>query len=379
MAGRVTIAGALAQRPGVAGHAAVFVHWLLGFRRLGWDVLFVDRLEPALDEGLQARWLADVLDGAGLSGCWSGLADGGAAGRSRREVAEHIRTSDLLIDVMGYLGNDVAAAAKRRVFLDIDPGFPQMWRALGLHDAFAGYDDVVTVGTRVGEPDCGVPTGGLRWITTLPPVDLASWPVTDPPAGGAFTSVATWRGPFGPVDFDGHRYGLRVHEFRRFLDLPQRTRERLEVALSIDAGDEADRDALIGAGWTLTDPAEGGRDLDAYRAYIGASRAELTIAKGMYVDTRSGWFSDRSACYLASGRPVVAQDTGFGDALPAGDGLLAFSTPDEALAGVEAVAADTPRHARAARALAEEHLDAPRVVERLLRRLDDARLPDSPA
>ena len=371
MAGRVTIAGAVAQRPGVAGHAAVFVHWLAGFRRLGWDVLFVDRLEPTVDAGLQARWLAEVFDGADFAGCWAGLTDSGSVGLPRREVAEHVRASELVIDVMGYLGDDaVAERARRRVFLDIDPGFPQMWRELGLHDAFAGYDDVVTVGTRVGGPDCAVPTGGLPWITTLPPVDVASWPASDPPADGAFTSVATWRGPFGPVDFDGHRYGLRVHELRRFVELPRRTDERLEIALSIDAGDEQDRIALLEAGWRLADPAEIGRDIAAYRAYLRASRAELTVAKGMYVDTRSGWFSDRSACYLASGRPVLAQDTGFDEALPAGDGLLAFSTPDEALAAIEDVAEDLPRHARAARALAEEHLDAPRVVERLLGRLD---------
>ena len=375
MPGRVTIAGAVAQRPGAAGHASVFVQWLLGFRRLGWDVLFVDRLDPAAgDEEAQARWLAEVLGGAGLDGCWSALRDGGPpAGRSREDVLAHVRSSDLLLNVMGYLDDEeLMSAAPRRVFLDIDPGFPQMWRALGLHDAFAGHDAFVTVGTRVGRADCDVPACGLDWIGTLPPVDVASWPVAEAPGDGALTTVATWRGPFGPVDYEGRRYGLRVHEFRRFLDLPERTGRRFEVALSIDDGDHADRDALVEAGWSLADPAAAAGDLDAYRDYLARSAAEFTIAKGMYVDTRGGWFSDRSACYLASGRPVVAQDTGFGDALETGEGLLAFSTPEEAAGAVAAVDAEPGRHRAAARALAEEHLDAPRVVDRLLGRLGTA-------
>ena len=371
MSDRVTIAGALAQRPGVGGHAAVFVHWLRGFRRLGWDVLFVDRLDPSSDASAQERWLADVMEAAGIGDRWAALGpDGACAGRPRAEVLEHLRGSALLLNVMGYLDDpDLLAAAPRRVFLDLDPGFPQMWRALGLHDAFAGHDDVVTVGTRVGLPGSTVPTCGLDWIHTLPPVDLEHWPAGRDAPNGAFTSIATWRGPFGPVDFAGHRYGLRVHEFRRFLDLPSRTGVALEVALSIDSGDAADRDAVAGAGWVLADPRAVAADLSAYRAYIERSAAELSIAKQMYVDTCGGWFSDRSACYLAAGRPVVAQDTGFGDALPVGEGLLRFATADEATDAVDEVRAGWHAHARAARALAEEHLDAPRVVERLLSNL----------
>jgi len=365
---RVTIAGALAQRPGVGGHAAVFVQWLLGFRRLGWEVLFVDRLEPALDARSQERWLAAVLDGAGLAGCWAALTAGGkTVGRRRAEVTDHVRSSELLINVMGYLHDeDLLAEASRRVFLDIDPGFPQMWRALGLHDAFAGHHDFVTVGTRVGQPRCDIPTCGLRWIATLPPVDLQSWPVAGRAGSGGFTSVAAWRGPFGPVDFAGRRYGLRVHEFRRFTALPERCGERFEVALDIDAADEPDRQALLAAGWRLVDPRDAAGDLDAYRAYVGGSAAEIGVAKNMYVDSHSGWFSDRSACYLAAGRPVLAQDTGFGGALPVGDGLLAFSSLDDAVAGVEEITARADRHAAAARELAEAHLDAPRVVGALL-------------
>ena len=372
MGDRVTIAGALAQRPGVGGHASVFVQWLLGFRRLGWDVLFVDRLEPALDAQAQARWLAAVLDEAGLEGCWAALtASGETVGRRRADVVDHVRASELLVNVMGYLDDEeLLAAAPRRVFLDIDPGFPQMWRSLGLHDAFAGHDDLVTVGTRLGRPGCAVPTCGLRWVPTLPPVDIESWPVTDVPSHGAFTSIATWRGPFAPVDFGGRRYGLRVHEFRRFVDLPGRSGARFEVALSIDAADEEDRQALLTAGWRVADPRQAAPDIAAYRTYLIGSTAEFGVAKNMYVDTRSGWFSDRSACYLAAGRPVLAQDTGFGEALPVGDGLLRFSSLDDAVAGVEDIIARTARHAAAAREVAEAHLDAPKVVGALLAELE---------
>lgn len=367
MADRVTIAGAVAQRPGVAGHAAVFVHWALGFKRLGWDVLFVDRFDPGTDADAQRQWMQTVFDGAGLDGCWAVLGeDGTAIGRPRQEVVDHARDSELLLNVMGYLDDEeVLAAARRRVFLDIDPGFGQMWRDLGLADVFAGHDDFVTVGLGLAAGTSRIPSCGLDWIGALPPVDVASW---EPGEGDGerFTSVATWRGIFAPVEHEGHLYGLRVHEFRKLFELPRRTSERFEIALSIDPWDEADLAALREHGWQLEDPAEVARDPHAYATYVRGSKAELNIAKSMYVDTHSGWFSDRSACYLAAGRPVLAQDTGFSAHLPTGDGLLAFATLDEAAAGADDVAARLARHREAARELAREHLDAPVVVQRLL-------------
>jgi hypothetical protein len=198
---------------------------------------------------------------------------------------------------------------------------------------------------------------------------VESWPATELPSRGAFTSIATWRGPFGPLDFDGRRYGLRVHEFRRFMEVPARSGARFELALSIDAADERDRQVLLAAGWQIADPREAARDIAAYHGYVNRSAAEFGVARNMYVDTRGGWFSDRSACYLAAGRPVLAQDTGFGSALPVGDGLLAFSSLDEAVAGVEDIVAHTDRHAAAAREIAEAHLDAPKVVGALLAEL----------
>jgi hypothetical protein len=253
------------------------------------------------------------------------------------------------------------------VFLDIDPGFGQMWKALGLYDVFAGHDRCVSVGMNLGRDGCLVPGLGIEWIPTLPPVELGCWPAV--PRGEHLTSVATWRGPFGPIAYRGRVYGLRVHEFRRFFELPRRTRTTFRMALEIDPADRADLARLAEHGWGLVDPRSVAADPVAYREFIQGSAAELNVAKGLYVETRGGWFSDRSACYLASGKPVIAQDTGFAETLPAGAGLLAFTTLDEAAAAIEDVLGDYRRHARAAREMAEEHFAADRVIRRLLTRL----------
>jgi hypothetical protein len=381
MAETIIVAGSLAQRPGNGGHATVFLQYMLGFRSLGYDVLFLDRLEPGMcidgsgrptefERSENVRYLAAVMEGAGLGGCWSVRYDDGAvtAGLDRRVVVERAQRSVLLVNVMGYLDDEeLLAAAPITAFLDVDPGFGQMWRALGLHDAFVGHDHYVTVGSRVGTPGCVVPGGGIEWITTLPPVAIDDWPATSPPGGPTrFTTIATWRGPFGPIEYDGHVYGLRVHEFRKFLDLPGRIRAAFEVALDIDESDAADRRRLVDGGWLLADPRLVASDPFEYRRYINGSSAELMIAKNMYVDTRGGWFSDRSACYLAAGRPVLAQDTGFGDVLPIGDGIVVFSTTDEAVAGADEIIGNYDHHARAARELAVEHLAATTVLVKLL-------------
>jgi hypothetical protein len=375
----IILAGALAQRPWRGGHAWVFLQYLLGFRRLGWDVLFVDRLDrdmcvdeagrtTGLASSVNLRFLADLMERFGLADSWALLHDGEekVVGTSRSELLERARRSAMLVNVMGYIDDEeLLAAVPLRVFLDIDPGFGQMWHQLGLADVFAGHDRYVTVGLRVGSPGCTVPSCDLDWVTTLPPVELSDWPAVNE-RGERFTSVASWRGPFGPIEFQGRRYGLRVHEFRRFIELPALSPATFEVALDIDEADAADRSRLEQHGWRLVDPLAAAADPWRYRDYVQGSSAELMIAKNLYVDTHSGWFSDRSACYLASGKPVLAQDTGLGGRLPHGEGLLTFSTLEEAVAGSEAISLDYKRHSRAARAVAEEHLAAERVLPRLL-------------
>jgi hypothetical protein len=217
-----------------------------------------------------------------------------------------------------------------------------------------------------------VPDNGLHWITTPQPVILDQWPVCPPGDGRRFTSIASWRGAYGPIDYEGRRYGLRVHEFRKFADLPRATDAHFELALDIHPAETADLDLLEDRGWALVDPLAVGDTTDSYRRYIEGSNAEFMVAKGMYVESRSGWFSERSICYLATGRPVLAQDTGLGDLLPVGEGLITFSTLDEAAAGVEEIRSDPERHARAAREIAVEHFDSDKVLGRLLEQLEVA-------
>lgn len=380
----IVIAGAFAQKPGRGGHSWVFLQYLLGFRKLGWDVTFVDRLDAgvAVDEkgspspiehSWNVRYTADVMTRFGLGERYAVLhGDGDSIGLPRAEVVARVRRSAALVNVMGFLKDDeILGAAPKRVFLDIDPGFGQMWRSLGLHDAFAGHDVHVTIGEHIGRADCTVPSCGVSWLTTRQPVVLDYWPAS--PAAAEMTAptttVATWRGAYGPVEYGGQRYSLRAHEFRRFAALPRDTRRPFTIALDIHPADTADKSLLDANGWTLVDPMDAAGDPWRYQRFIRTSSSELMVAKGMYVTSRSGWFSDRSACYLASGKPVLAQDTGLADLLPTGEGLVTFSTPEEAAEGVRGIAADYPRHSRAARAVAEEFFDSSTVLRSLTEKL----------
>jgi hypothetical protein len=377
-ANTMVVAGAMAQRPYCGGHTWVFLQYLLGFQRLGWDVLFVDQLDPetcsddmgrpcGFEESVQRAYFRRVMKGFGLDRSSSLLCDGiGSEGLSREEVISWTRHSSMLLNVMGFLRDEaILEAAPRRVFLDIDPGYPQMWLELGLADVLSGHDQFVTIGENIGGLDCAIPTCGLTWLTTRPPIVLDRWPVSKA-AGDHFTSIATWRGAYGPINYKGTTYGQRVHEFRRFKDLPVLTGAPFELALAIHPSERADLDLLGAGGWSLTDPKAVAGDPWSYRDYVRRSKAELMVAKGMYVKTRSGWFSDRSVCYLASGKPVLVQDTGIRDLLPVGDGILSFATLEEARAGVEEISGDYPRHAEAARKMAEEHFDSDRVLSHLL-------------
>ena len=228
----------------------------------------------------------------------------------------------------------------------------------------AEHDAFVTVGANIGSDDCAVPTCGLHWIPTRPPVVLEHWPRATAPRLG-FTTVASWRGAFAPVDYHGHTYGLRVHQFRRFAELPDRTGKTFDVALDIHPAEEPDLALLAKYGWRLLDPLDAAGEPESFARFVAESAAEFMVAKGMYVDTRGGWFSDRSACYLACGRPVLAQQTGL-DAYPTGLGLVPFSTLDDAIGAVESITATYDRHAAAARELAEAYFDSDLVLTQLI-------------
>lgn len=374
------IAGSVAQGSRYGGHVWVFLQYLLGLRRLGFDVLLIDRVEPQMfvgsptrDGGVAAalRRLSGALERHGLGDCFAVLDGTGEsiAGVSRAEAIARARRSEFLLNVMGFLSDpELLEAAPRRVFLDIDPGFPQMWWELGLADVFAGHERFVTVGALVGSPGCRVPECGIEWAHTRPPVVLDLWPATPAPSAceRRFLSIGAWRGPFAPIDFEGETYGLRVHEFRGLAALPRRTGARFDAALDIDPADDADAALLRDAGWRLLDPGPSTCDPLAYRELLARSGAELMVAKGIYARSRGGWFSDRSACFLASGRPVLALDTGFSEVLPVGCGLLAFHSVESAVEGARAIMDDYDEHARGARELAEECFDSDRVLSQLV-------------
>jgi hypothetical protein len=282
-------------------------------------VLFLDRLEPEMsqdkagtrvpiEQSWNVRYFCDVMQAFGFEADYALFFNNGETtiGLSRQRVLERVAASVALINVMGFFSDgEILAAAPRRVFLDIDPGFGQMWQASGLHDTFRGHDAYATIAENIGTPECTIPTCGLPWITTRQPVVLSEWPAVNGSHATprAITSVASWRGSYGPVDYQGTTYGLRVHEFRKFASLPRLTGDRFELALDIHPTEVRDLELLRGNGWVLIEPRTAAADPARYRDYIRSSAAELMIAKGMYVQTHSGWFSDRSACYLeAAGR-----------------------------------------------------------------------------
>jgi hypothetical protein len=368
---RILLSGMVAGDPRQGGASWAVLQYLAGLEELGHEVILVepvavDALDPT---GEVVRYFESLP-----------LIEGRAALLDREsertvgvpypELLEFARGADLLLNVSGMLRDErLLEPIPARAFLDLDPGFNQVWEATGAGMGFDLHTHFATVGVRVGAEDCSIPTLGRTWIPTLPPVALAHWPAADaPPARDAFTSVGHWRS-YGSLEYKGIHYGQRAHALRPLFELPRRTASRFELALGIHPDEVEDLQALRENGWGLLDPDEVAGTPGDYAAFVRGSKAELCVAKSGYVASRSGWFSDRSACYLASGRPVVAEDTGFDHSLPVGEGLLKFSGVEEAAATVEEVEADPGRHACAARGLAEEHLDSHKVLPRLLERL----------
>lgn len=377
----IVVSGGVSGTPAQAGIAWVMLQYLLGFRRLGHGVFFIDPIAPSALTP-QGTSLADSLNAAsfrqltmefGLDDESSLLmTDGSRAtvGQPYEALREIIGQSDILLDISGKLRDpDLLSAASCSVYLDIDPAFTQLWQhAQGIDMGFDGHSHFVTVGVNIGQPDCTVPTLGLNWLPTLQPAVLERWPMAPPQSGGALTTIANWRG-YGSIEHDGVFYGQKAHALRELITLPTLTSEVFEVALVIDPGEVKDLAALEANRWRIVDPAEVAGTTAAYQAFIRGSKAEFGFAKTGYIFSRCGWFSDRSICYLSSGRPVIAQDTGFGRVLPTGRGLLSFSTIPDVLDAIASLNATYDDHARGARAIAEEHFDSDRVLGRLLSRL----------
>ena len=375
---RVLVLGLAAQYP-LAGVVWQALHYLLGLTALGCDVYYVEDggappYDPVAggigsDVGGNVRALARALEPRGLGARWAywDAARDEWHGRSRTAVGELYRSADAILNLCGA----TRPRSEHRqgavlCYVETDPMYEQMRAAEGAADAleFLGAHDVLfSYGELLGTPACAVPAGRFRWIATRPPVVLDAWrPGT---AGARWRSVATWENKGKDVVFRGETYRWTKHEnFRRILPLPRRTGAALELAM--DPLDAAVVREFRTHGWHLVDPRPLSADPDTYRAYIEGARGELTVAKDIYVRPRSGWFSDRSVCFLAAGKPVVTQETGFSDLIPSGCGLLGFATLDEAVAAVRAVEADYERHARAAREIAAEYFAAERVLHSML-------------
>jgi hypothetical protein len=366
------VAGALANKPGNGGEAWVRLSWLLGLRNLGVETWFVEQIDADMLRAADGRgiaWFEQMTERFGFAERAALVRSDGAVvhGPPLEQLRDALARADLLLNLSGNLALEpLLGLPRRRAYVDLDPGYTQLWHTAGaLGPALDRHEELLTVGLAIGRNGCRLPLDGRRWRAVPPPVPLEEWPEVEPPAAPRFTTVASWRGGYGRVEHDGRLLGQKAHEFRRFASVPREagaSGAQFEAALAIHPADRADAERLAAGGWRLVDPQAVAGDPDAFRAYVQGSFAELSPAQGVYVETRCGWLGDRTTRYLASGRPAIVQATGLPPELTGGEGLLTFATPAEAATAAQAVLADPARHARAARALAQEHLDAERVV-----------------
>lgn len=374
----IIVSGALANKPRSGGEAWVRMSWVRGLRRLGFDVCFAEQIsadtcvdahgDPASFELSINRCHFEETLAALAPDCPAALVlDDGpvTAGIGLDELVDCASGAALLVNISGHLALDaVKSAPDRAAYVDIDPGFTQIWEEARPGSArMDGHDVFFTVGENVGRESCSIPSAGVEWRPLPPPVTLDDWPVTTTGRSDRFTTVSTWRSPLGSLSFGDVTFSGKHHQWRRVIDLPRRSPHEFEIALDIHPGDGADRDALERHGWHVRDPAEVAGALD-FRSYVQGSGAEFSVAHGVYVETASGWLSDRTVRYLASGKPALVQDTAAG--AETGEGLVTFRTVEEAAAGAASIAGDYERHAQAARAMAEERFDSDRVLERFL-------------
>jgi hypothetical protein len=376
---RILVSGMMAADPHQGGATWAVLQYVLGLRALGHDVYFVEPVAPAslkpagaFGSSSNARYFDAVTARFDLDGRAALLLSGAeeTVGLPYRRLVEIAARCDVLLNVSGMLTDPrLIERIPSRVYLDLDPAFNQLWHAVeGIDMRLAGHTHFVTVGRAIGDPGNQIPTCGVTWLPTFQPVLLEEWPATPGDPAAAWTTVGNWRG-YGSIHHAGVFYGQKAHSLRRVMDLPGRTTARLEVALAIDSGEVNDLESLHLHGWHITDPVVVAGSPDRYRQFIQESKGELAIAKSGYVESECGWFSDRSACYLASGRPVVAQETGFSRFLPTGKGLVAFGSIDEAVDGLDAMSRDYATHCRHAREIAEQHFRAEDVLGRLLHAL----------
>ncbi len=357
----------VAQYPEGGGNFWVPLQWVLGLRALGIDAWWLEILWTRGDAGRDRRFIDAfhaAVARAGVAECTALVyfPDGGRDeppgrvehfGLNATELAARTRDG-VLFNLANSLTTSLRAGFGRTVLVDIDPGTFQLWArewdmGVGTHDVH------VTIGQHLGAADCPIPLGDVAWHRIWPPVHLPAWPRQPPPApGAAYTTVTQWwNAQYAYLDGELYDCNKRAG-FLPILPLPERTGVPIEIAANISPGEVEDRALLARHGWRLVDPAVVAGSPETFRRYIQASRGEVSAAKPAYVKARAGWMSDRTICYLASGRPCVVEANGAEDHLPASRGLRVFTTLDEAVEAVRAVEADHAAAARAARALAED-------------------------
>lgn len=382
--GKLVVWGLLGARP-FGGMTWQVLHYVVGLRRLGFDVWYVEdsdrvlldptRFWPTVDYVPNIVYLAQHMKSAGLGDRWvfrpPEVWDGCFGATDLAGLASLYRDADAVINLCGCqeLRTD-HSVIRCLIYLQTDPTADQVRVASGDREKtneLDSYDHLFTYGENLGSPDCLVPMERYEWKPTRPPVCVDWWSTTSSPTSGArLTTITNWkRNSEKNVMWQDEVWRWnKQDELRRFIDLPARS--ALQLGLAIGAINEEDQKLLRARGWHLT-PATELADPHVYRGYIRESMGEFTVAKEQYVRPRTGWFSDRSVCYLAAGRPVITEDTGFGNIIPAGEGLFAFSSERDALGAIDAVARDYPRHSAAALEIAREFFDAERVLSDMLR------------
>jgi hypothetical protein len=372
--------------PEGGGHFWVYMQYAQGLRRLGCDVYWLEDFRASGDEARDAEVLTAFrrrMERFGLDGqlilykSQSKVPAGGPCeylGMTAGEAEAVFRRADLLLNFHYRTDPTLLSRFRRTALVDVDPGLLQFWMSVG-QLSVQPHDVYFTIGETVGTPAAHFPDGGLPWVHIRPPVCLELWPYTHDPSSEAFTTVSSWWGGGTPgeeswvtdgkdVSYDNNK---RI-SFLDFVELPKRASQVLELALFLSdaAIDVEDRRLLESRCWRVRHSREVAGTPEAYRAYVQGSRGEFSCAKPSCMKFQNAWVSDRTLCYLASGKPAVVQDTGPSSFLPHGEGLFRFSSLEQAVEALAAVNADYPRHCRAARQIAEAYFDAQKVLERLL-------------
>jgi hypothetical protein len=377
---RIVVLGYIVRGP-LGGLAWHHLQYVLGLRALGHDVYFIEDsddypscYDPSrdtvdADPSYGLRFAARAFERLGLGDRWC-YHDAHAArwmGPLAPRALEVCASAELLLNLSGV--NPLRSWTERtpaRVFVDTDPAFTQIRHLTdpSARSLAAAHNSFFTFAENIARADCLVPSDGFEWRPTRQPVHLDAWHVTPGTQGGSWTTVMQWDS-YRAQSYGGRRYGMKSDSFSEYVDLPARVGPVFEIALGSEG---APRERLRAKGWRLLDPLEVTRDPWTYQEFVRGSKAEWSVAKHGYAVSRSGWFSERSAAYLASGRPVLAQETGFSDWLETGAGLLAFDTPEGVLEGMAEIEGDYVRHCRTARELAEEFFDARKVLTSLIER-----------